>query len=109
MRFELSRRVGADGLIRHHECHKWQLISVSRNDARTGVRALRLGRRLQRRSGRPLTLSREAGLWSRQRERSRAALNGRCGPEGQGEGTGSLWARRPLGRETVSPSKAATA
>jgi len=61
MIFEPSRRVGANRLIRHHERHKWQPINVSRNDVRTDVRALRLGRRLQRCSKRPLTLSRAAG------------------------------------------------
>jgi len=86
MRFEPSRRVGADRLIRHHERHKWQPIGASRNDARRGVWALRHGCRLQRGSGRPLTLSREAGGWSPRPERSRAAQNGRCVPGARGRG-----------------------
>jgi len=81
-RFEPSRCVSADRLIRHHERRKWQPIRVSRNDARGGMRALHLGRRLQRGSGRSLTPSCETGWWSLQRERSRAAQNGRCVPEG---------------------------
>jgi len=74
------------------------------------VRALRFGKRLQRRPGRPLTLSREAGRWSRRRERSPAAQSGRRGPEVQGASTGSLWA--PSGRQTpcrrrIGPNKGA--
>jgi len=92
--FEPSRRVGTDRLIRHHERRKWQPINMSRIDVGTDERALRLGQGLQRRSGRPLTLSRQAWRCSRRRKRSRAAQNGRCGPEGQGAGMGSLWAPR---------------
>jgi len=84
MRFEPSRRVGADRLIRHHERHRVQPIGALRNDARRGVWALGHDRRLQRGSGRPLTLSREAGRWSPRPERSRAAQNGRCVPGARG-------------------------
>jgi len=61
MRFEPPRRVGADRMIRHHEGHKGQPISVSRNDVRRDVTALRLRQRLQRLTRRPLTLSRGRG------------------------------------------------
>jgi len=99
MRFEPSRRVGADRMIRHHERHQWQPISASRNDARRGVWALRHCRRLQRSSGTPLTPSREAGCGSPRPERSRAPRNGRCVPGGQ-EGVSG----QPLGthRATVA-------
>ena len=48
-------------MIRHHKGHKGQPISVSHNDARRDVTALRLRQRLQRLSRRPLTLSRGWG------------------------------------------------
>jgi len=102
MRFEPSRRVGADRLIRHHERHKWQPIGVSRNDARRGVWALRHGRRLQRGSGRPLAPPRETGCGSPRPEQSRAAQNGRCVPGARGrERTASGHPRGGSGRAGI--------
>jgi len=99
MRFEPFRRVGADRLIRHHERNLWQPIGASRNDARRCVWALRRSRRLQGGTGRPLTLSREAGRWSPRPERSRAAQNGRCVPGARGrECTASGHPRGDSGR-----------
>jgi len=93
-RFEPFRRVAADRLIHLHEGHRWQPFNGSRKNARTDVRALHLGLRLQRRPRRPLTLSCEAGLWSRPRDGSRAAQSSLRGLEGREAGTGSIWKPR---------------
>jgi len=93
MRFELSRQVGADGLILHHERHLWQPIRMLRNDARRGMWALRPGRRLQRGSGRPLTPFARGGV------REPGARTVASGPEWpmRADGRGRAASRHPPG------------
>jgi len=103
-RFEPSLRVGADPLIRHNERDKWQPVSAPRNGARTGVTALRLVRRLQSRTGGPVTLSCQAGRWIQPRDLSRAAQSGSRGTKGQGASTGSIWGPRGVGSVVQAPN-----